>query len=99
MQTLLIKSVAAVASLLLTAGVVAFAEPASADVAAPRTVVQIADLNLASAAGKATADRRIQAAAAQVCGTDGSAMSPAGQCRADAITRARQALQIQLAQR
>jgi UrcA family protein len=54
----------------LTAGLVAFANPANA--AAPATdrlqrAVAIADLDLASPAGRATADRRIRAAADAVC--------------------------------
>lgn len=62
-----------------------------------QTVVATGDLDLASAAGMAIAERRIHRAADQVCGFEGNLLSPAGQCREKAINDAQQALHTRFA--
>lgn len=90
MSTLLNRAVTAFASFGITTAIVAFANPAHADVAvaAPQVKVQVADLNLASLAGQTTAMRRIRAAADQVCASDNGRLTAQPNCRDQAIAEA-----------
>jgi UrcA family protein len=103
MRSLYSNAMIAVASVVAASGLVAFADPANADVpAVPQVAVQIADLDLASPHGRVTAERRIYAAVDQVCdqnGDDGDPLGPYAQCREQAITRAKAALGTKIASR
>ncbi len=95
-----LRSIALAATACAAATLTALAPvPASAadiDVVAPETVtvrISYADLNLASAAGRARLDRRIAGAARSICGsafaTDLNMSALVSACRADAIASAR----------
>ena len=75
--------------------------PAFADAATPVSVkVSHADLNLASAAGRATLDRRVAAAVRQACATSGYDVreaAAASKCRTNATNAARAASQAAIA--
>jgi len=85
------KSISAMASILLTAGTVMLASPghAASTENAPRQIaVQLADLDLVSRAGHATAERRIRLAADRVCSTFDPAFPVDGTCRRRAVAGA-----------
>lgn len=93
MSSIVASALRVTASLWLAGGLVAFADPAlaSAGLETPRQAqVVVADLNLASPAGHATAERRIRAAAASVCATEEFTADTT--CMDRAISGARQAL-------
>ena len=89
----MLKTSLVIAASLLTAASIlggtaapAFAQPAAA---APTRVVSYADLNLASAAGRAVLDRRINAAVRDVCGhaypIDLASVDQVLQCRQETL--------------
>lgn len=92
MRTIFATIISTTASIGFTALAVAASAPAVAATvdAMPHAIVQTSDLNLRSEAGKATAERRIDAAAAQVCAT-GERFATAS-CRSQARADARQTL-------
>ncbi|WP_265570349.1 UrcA family protein [Sphingomicrobium nitratireducens] len=96
-MTKLMMSMAALASLAIAVPGVANAEPV-------RVSVQVADLDLSSAEGRATAEQRAQHAAADACGDRSSADRMSGpaikQCRADVVADVlAKARPVQLAKR
>jgi UrcA family protein len=96
MRTIFSNMLFSAASLTLTAGLVAYADPGIASVPQPATAqtrVVYGDLDLQTAAGRATLDQRLHSAADQVCTT--GAMTDrfeSGACRKQAIANAREAL-------
>jgi UrcA family protein len=100
MRNLLTNTACAVASVALTTGIVAFADPANASIVAidavPSVVVQTSDLDLRSDAGQAAAHRRVRRAVDRVCGADGRDLGQAA-CRAQALETATRALDIRTA--
>jgi UrcA family protein len=84
----------AASSFLVTAALIkavpAFAEPAQAQNV---SIVQTADLDLSTRAGRAALDHRLVIAAYEVCGTgadvDLAGQNAARQCRADVLAKAR----------
>lgn len=102
MRTLLHNAGFALASMVMTLGAVVSAAPAHASVAqpdVPSVSVQVGDLNLDSPAGRATAERRIHAAADQVCNTASYSPSLSLRCRNEAIAGATRTLQTRVAAR
>jgi UrcA family protein len=103
MRTMLLNTAAACASVLLTAGVVAFADPANATTglaaATPSALVRVNDLDLRSDAGRAIAARRIGRAVDAVCGSQVDRDLDGAQCRARAGDAARHALDARIAAR
>jgi UrcA family protein len=100
MRSFLSNTAVAIASLVAASGLVAFADPANASAPEndiPHVVVRIDDLNLGSAAGRSTAQRRIRNAADQVCASDGNPMSASSRCRDKAIEGATEMLDAQVA--
>lgn len=99
MRSFFANTLCAIASLGVTAGIVAFADPAIAgtrDFGVRQTVVQTSDLDLRSAAGIATARRRIHSAAIGVCAADGLSAAVSG-CQRTAISNGEQALGLRVA--
>lgn len=84
-----------IASIAMTGGLVAFSDPAlAAQTAIDHVQVQVdtADLNLATAAGHATAARRIRTAASIACAPDESLQNDYRICVANATRDAMAAL-------
>jgi UrcA family protein len=94
MRTIFTNVISAAASVGFTVLAVAASVPAAATTVdqAPRAVVRIADLDLASAAGRRTAMRRIDAAAERVCDAAPGDRLGSESCRAQAVAQAGQAL-------
>jgi UrcA family protein len=86
----------AITSFVITAGLIkgapALAQPASAP-EVHVSIVQTADLDLSSAAGKRQLDQRLARAAREVCGTasdsDLEGKNDVRECRADVLAKAR----------
>lgn len=100
MRSLLTNTLFAVASAVVASGIVAFADPALAnvgDTAPQKVAVQTSDLNLHTDAGRDVARRRIRAAADRVCIDYDAARFPTFQCREKAITAAEHALDAKFA--
>jgi len=100
MRNILAMAAIAVATVLTTSGVVAFSDPANASVVAdnpPHIVVRVEDLNLKSAAGRATAEYRIRDAATRVCAFGSASPIESNRCRSNAIQGAERMLAAQTA--
>lgn len=102
MRSFLTNAAFCLASAVLTSGIVAFSDPAVANVPnhdVAGVAVSTHDLDLHSIAGRSTAERRIRFAARSVC--DGELFAPieASQCRTQAIKDADRALQAEIAAR
>lgn len=92
MTTFRNRIVFACLSLAGTAGLMSFSDPSSAASIgeARKATVVTADLNLAAAAGRATFDRRVAAAADQVCSQPTRTIeSNETACRRDVLAQAR----------
>ena len=91
------------ASVTMAAAALAAAPAAAQEANAAETLVVYGDLNIGHSAGRAALDRRIRAAARQVCGigqAPGLAESiPLGKCRAAAIEAASAQVEQVLASR
>jgi UrcA family protein len=88
-QTFKIIAISALATAAVIKAVPVLAEPAPANV----SIVQTADLDLTTKAGRQALDRRLVTAAYDVCGTASNAdlvgTNQARQCRAEVLTSAR----------
>ncbi|WBO22221.1 UrcA family protein [Sphingomonas abietis] len=100
MRTFWTNTVSAAASVILTAGIVAFATPGTANaavVAAPQIRLSVDPAAATDAASRALLERRIHSAASQVCDTRQSQEWIAeAQCRAQAIAQADRDVAVQL---
>jgi UrcA family protein len=99
MRTFWTNTVSAVASVILTAGIVAFASPgaANAAVTAPQVRLVFDPAAVTDAAGRALLERRIHSAASRVCDSGQSHQWIAeAQCRDQAIAQADRDLAVRL---
>ncbi len=94
------RTISALAAMALTAGTLALSTPVKAAPADDQVSVRIGDLDLSSAEGAATLDRRVRAAARQICGwmpASGLNMQrQVSECQESVVAGARQEIEIAL---
>ena len=94
------RTISALAAMALTAGTLALSTPVKAAEADYQVSVRIGDLDLSSASGAATLDRRVRAAARQICGwvpvADLNMQRQVSDCQESVVAGARQEIEIAL---
>ncbi len=94
------RTISALAAVAFTAGTLALSTPVRAAPAEDQISVRIGDLDLSSASGAATLDRRIRAAARQICGwvpaSDLNMQRQVSNCQESVVTGAKQEIEFAL---
>ena len=97
---MLTRTFSALAAAALTVGTLALSTPVKAAPAEDQISVRIGDLDLSSARGAATLDRRVRAAARQICGwvpvSDLNMQAQVSECQDSVVASARQEIEIAL---
>lgn len=92
------RTISALAALAFTVGTLALSTPVRAAPAEDQVSVRIGDLDLSSARGAATFDRRVRAAARQICGwipvVDLDMRSQVAECQESVVAGARQEIEV-----
>lgn len=94
------RTISALAAMAFTAGTLALSTPVRAAPAEEQVSVWIGDLDLSSAHGAATFDRRVRSAARQICGSvpvlDLNMREQVSDCQDSVVASARQEIEIAL---
>jgi UrcA family protein len=94
------RTFSALAAAALTIGTLALSTPVRAAPAEDQVTVRIGDLDLSSARGAATFDRRVRSAAREICGwatpVDLNMQGQISECQTSVVASARQEIEIAL---
>ena len=94
------RTISALAAAALTVGTLALSTPVRAEPADYQVSVRIGDLDLSTARGAATLDRRVRAAARQICGwvpvSNLNMQRQVSDCQESVVAGARQEIEIAL---
>lgn len=92
------RTISALAAMAFTAGTLALSTPVRAAPAEEQVSVRVGDLDLSSAQGAATFDRRVRSAAREICGSvpalDFNLRDQVSECQESVVTSARQEIEI-----